>query len=132
MDREQETMAERQRTTTDPTMSDRDPYGQPGDSTYQTESSYRTDTDVVDDDRGEQGKEAMGAGAGALGGAAVGAAVGGPIGAVVGGGIGAVGGAVAGEAADSHDGGEEAGSAGDKTEEKAEGKDWDQPDRRPL
>ncbi len=29
MDREEETMAERQRTTTDPTLSERDPYGQP-------------------------------------------------------------------------------------------------------
>jgi hypothetical protein len=55
----------------------------------------------------EGGKEAVGAGAGALGGAAVGMAVGGPPGAVIGGAIGAVGGAVAGESAE---GGEEAGA----------------------
>jgi len=55
----------------------------------------------------EGGKEAIGAGTGALGGAAVGMAVGGPPGAVVGGAIGAAGGA----------------GVGDKTEEEAEGRD---------
>jgi hypothetical protein len=55
----------------------------------------------------EHGREAVGAGAGALGGAAVGMAVGGPPGAVIGGAIGAVGGAVAGEATEGDD---EAGS----------------------
>jgi len=57
----------------------------------------------------EHGREAVGAGAGALGGAAVGMAVGGPPGAVVGGVIGAAGGAMAGEATEGDD---EAGSAG--------------------
>lgn len=55
----------------------------------------------------EGGREAIGAGAGALGGAAVGMAVGGPPGAVVGGAIGAAGGAIAGEASEGDD---EAGS----------------------
>ena len=53
-----------------------------------------------DGTKDEGGKEAMGAGAGALGGAAVGMAVGGPPGAVVGGVVGAAGGAMAGEAAE--------------------------------
>jgi hypothetical protein len=67
-----------------------------------------TDTTVADHGtKNEGGKEAMGAGAGALGGAAVGMAVGGPPGAVVGGVIGAAGGAVAGEATE---GREEAGA----------------------
>ena len=84
------------------------------DSSYQQESSYQTDSTVTgDDDDGEQGKEALGAGAGALGGAAIGTAVAGPVGTVVGGAIGAVGGAVAGEAVDSDSGdGEEVGSGG--------------------
>jgi hypothetical protein len=54
-------------------------------------------------DHREGGKEAVGAGAGALGGAAVGMAVGGPPGAVVGGAVGALGGAVAGEASEGND-----------------------------
>jgi hypothetical protein len=67
-----------------------------------------TETKVTDrGTKDEGGKEAMGAGAGALGGAAVGMAVGGPPGAVVGGAIGAAGGAMAGESAE---GGEEAGA----------------------
>jgi hypothetical protein len=67
-----------------------------------------TDTRATDHGtKNEGGKEAMGAGAGALGGAAVGMAVGGPPGAVVGGAVGAAGGAVAGEASE---GREEAGA----------------------
>jgi hypothetical protein len=67
-----------------------------------------TETKVTDHGtKDEGGKEAIGAGAGALGGAAVGMAVGGPPGAVVGGVIGAAGGAMAGESAE---GGEEAGA----------------------
>jgi hypothetical protein len=67
-----------------------------------------TETKVTDHGtKDEGGKEAIGAGAGALGGAAVGMAVGGPPGAVVGGAIGAAGGAIAGESAE---GGEEAGA----------------------
>jgi hypothetical protein len=58
---------------------------------------------VVDDDKGEHGNEAVGAGAGALGGAAVGMAVGGPPGAVIGGAIGAAGGAIAGESTEGND-----------------------------
>src|SRR6266550_44851 len=67
-----------------------------------------TETKVTDHGtKAEGGKEAIGAGTGALGGAAVGMAVGGPPGAVVGGAIGAAGGA----------------GVGDKTEEEAEGRD---------
>jgi len=66
-------------------------------------STYADRTTVVDGngtaaENHEGGKEAVGAGVGALGGAGIGMAVGGPVGAVVGGAIGAVGGAVAGEA----------------------------------
>jgi hypothetical protein len=55
----------------------------------------------------EHGREALGAGGGALAGAAVGMAVAGPPGALVGGAIGATGGALAGEASEGDD---EAGS----------------------
>ncbi|HEY2887681.1 MAG TPA: hypothetical protein VGJ17_03640, partial [Candidatus Limnocylindrales bacterium] len=55
----------------------------------------------------EHGREAVGAGAGALAGAGAGMAVGGPPGAVVGGAIGATGGALAGESTEGRD---EAGS----------------------
>ena len=51
----------------------------------------------------EGGREAIGAGTGALGGAAIGMAVAGPPGAIVGGAVGAVVGAVAGEASEGHD-----------------------------
>jgi hypothetical protein len=69
---------------------------------------YADRTTVVEDngtapDNQEGGKEAIGAGAGALAGAGVGMAVGGPPGAVIGGAIGAVGGAVAGEATEGND-----------------------------
>ena len=66
------------------------------DTTYAT----RTDADGTAVENEEGGKEALGAGAGALAGAGVGMAVGGPPGAVVGGAIGAVGGAIAGEASE--------------------------------
>jgi hypothetical protein len=82
-----------------------------------TTETVQTSTDDLRDEtwdetkthhtKDEGGKEALGAGAGALGGAAVGMAVGGPPGAVVGGAIGAAGGAMAGEATE---GGEEAGA----------------------
>src|SRR6476659_1184200 len=71
-------------------------------------STYADRTTVVDGngtaaENHEGGKEAVGAGVGALGGAGIGMAVGGPVGAVVGGAIGAVGGAVAGEATEGDD-----------------------------
>src|SRR3954454_774365 len=74
------------------------------DRTLEPDDRYdRTAGDGTAPENEEGGKEAMGAGAGALGGAAVGMAVGGPPGAVVGGAVGAVGGAVAGEASEGDD-----------------------------
>ena len=71
-------------------------------------STYADRTTVVEGngtaaENQEGGKEAVGAGVGALGGAGIGMAVGGPVGAVVGGAIGAVGGAVAGESTEGND-----------------------------
>jgi hypothetical protein len=80
------------------------------DTTY-AKRTNADETTVVDRGNGnkEGGREAVGAGAGALAGAGAGMVVGGPPGAVIGGAIGAVGGAVAGEATEGND---EAGAGG--------------------
>ena len=74
-----------------------------GTETYRRPEDARDELDDTAPENEEGGREAVGAGAGALGGAAVGMAVGGPPGAVVGGVIGAAGGAIAGEATEGDD-----------------------------